>query len=108
MLVGVQAWEAEGTGLLIMERLMNVPPQLSPPLMQAIFDEIQWATEDEPTQVDPELPQLFEQPVAAHQRCFCLLETTAFGGWLSRPTAPCFSALARTSETPSSLSATSS
>jgi hypothetical protein len=46
-----QAWAAEGTALLINERLINSPPQLAPPLVQALFDEIQWATEDEPTQV---------------------------------------------------------
>mmetsp|Transcript_24938 Transcript_24938/g.64261 ORF Transcript_24938/g.64261 Transcript_24938/m.64261 type:complete len:301 (-) Transcript_24938:46-948(-) len=45
-----KAWEAEGTALLLTERLMNTPPQIAPPLMQAIFDEIEWATEDEPTQ----------------------------------------------------------
>jgi hypothetical protein len=49
----MQAWNADGTGLLLSERLLNVPPQLSPPLMQAIFDEIEWAVEDEPTQVLP-------------------------------------------------------
>lgn len=31
------------------ERLINCPPQLAPPLQQALFDEIAWATEDEPT-----------------------------------------------------------
>ncbi|KIY96067.1 putative Protein BCCIP like protein [Monoraphidium neglectum] len=45
-----EAWAAEGTALLINERLINSPPQLAPPLVQALFDEIQWATEDEPTQ----------------------------------------------------------
>lgn len=31
---------------MINERLINCPPQLAPPLVQALFDEIQWATED--------------------------------------------------------------
>ena len=45
----LQAWDASGTGLLVSERLMNCPPQLAPPLQQALFDEVAWATEDEPT-----------------------------------------------------------
>ncbi|DBB08274.1 TPA: hypothetical protein ACH3X3_008448 [Trebouxia sp. C0006] len=32
------------------ERLVNCPPQLAPPLNQALFDEVTWAQEDEPTQ----------------------------------------------------------
>ena len=35
---------------MVSERLINCPPQLSPPLQQALYDEIQWATEDQPTQ----------------------------------------------------------
>ena len=45
----LQAWDASGTGLLVSERLINCPPQLAPPLQQALFDEVAWATEDEPT-----------------------------------------------------------
>ncbi|KAI5311624.1 hypothetical protein L3X38_040797 [Prunus dulcis] len=29
---------------------MNLPPQLLPPLYDALFDEVSWATEDEPTE----------------------------------------------------------
>ena len=47
----MQAWEAEGTALIVSERLLNCPPQLAPPLHQALFEEeIPWATEDEPSQ----------------------------------------------------------
>lgn len=46
-----QAWRQPATGLIINERLINSPPQLAPPLVQALFSEITWATEDEPTQV---------------------------------------------------------
>ncbi|DBA84963.1 TPA: hypothetical protein ACH3X2_005704 [Trebouxia sp. C0005] len=45
-----QAWDDAHTGLLLSERLVNCPPQLAPPLNQALFDEITWAQEDEPTQ----------------------------------------------------------
>ena len=45
--VFAQAWEGSHTGLLINERLVNCPPQLGPPLQQALFEELQWATEDE-------------------------------------------------------------
>ena len=37
-------------GFVVSERVVNCPLELSSPLQQAIFDEIQWATEDEPTQ----------------------------------------------------------
>ena len=47
----MQAWEADGTALVVSERLLNCPPQLAPPLQQALFEEeIPWATEDEPSQ----------------------------------------------------------
>ncbi|WIA22012.1 hypothetical protein OEZ85_004365 [Tetradesmus obliquus] len=46
-----KAWDAPGTGLIINERLVNCPPQLAPPLVQALFDEVGWATEDEPQDV---------------------------------------------------------
>ena len=46
----LQAWEQEGTALVVSERLLNCPPQLVPPLHQALFDEeLPWATEDEPS-----------------------------------------------------------
>lgn len=38
-----------GVALLISERLINCPPCLAVPLQDGIFDEISWATEDEPT-----------------------------------------------------------
>ncbi|BBH08690.1 CDK inhibitor P21 binding protein [Prunus dulcis] len=42
--------EAESVGLLVSQRVMNLPPQLLPPLYDALFDEVSWATEDEPTE----------------------------------------------------------
>lgn len=36
-------------GLLVSERLINIPEELAPPLCKGLFDEILWATEDEPT-----------------------------------------------------------
>lgn len=36
-------------GLLVSERMVNVPLALSEPLSRALFDEVKWATEDEPT-----------------------------------------------------------
>ncbi len=47
----LKAWDDAHTGLLLSERLVNCPPQLAPPLNQALFDEVTWAQEDEPTQV---------------------------------------------------------
>ncbi|KAM7463424.1 hypothetical protein LguiA_031545 [Lonicera macranthoides] len=52
-LVGKQASKV---GLLVSQRMVNLPPQLLPPLYDALFDEISWATEDEPTE---ELRQSF-------------------------------------------------
>lgn len=36
-------------GLIVSERLVNVPIDLVQPLHQGLFDEVAWATEDEPT-----------------------------------------------------------
>ena len=35
-----QAWDGASTGLVVSERLVNCPPQLAPPLVKALFDEI--------------------------------------------------------------------
>lgn len=43
-------WSSSTSALLINERLLNCPPKLGPPLLMALVDEVQWATEDEPTQ----------------------------------------------------------
>lgn len=42
--------QAQRTGLLVSQHVMNFPPQLLPPLYDALFDEVSWATEDEPTE----------------------------------------------------------
>lgn len=42
--------KAEHVGLVVSQRVMNLPPQLLPHLYNALFDEILWATEDEPTE----------------------------------------------------------
>lgn len=36
--------------ILVSQRMVNLPPQLLPSLYDALFDEISWATEDEPTE----------------------------------------------------------
>ncbi|XP_044491983.1 protein BCCIP homolog isoform X2 [Mangifera indica] len=47
LLLGEQAHDV---GLLVSQRVVNLPPQLLPPMYDALFDEVSWATEDEPTQ----------------------------------------------------------
>ncbi|GMI71840.1 hypothetical protein like AT2G44510 [Hibiscus trionum] len=42
--------KAQDVGLLVSQRVVNLPPQLLPHLYDALFDEISWATEDEPTE----------------------------------------------------------
>lgn len=42
--------KSEDVGLLVSQRVTNLPPQLLPPLYGGLFDEISWATEDEPTE----------------------------------------------------------
>ncbi|KAG0460518.1 hypothetical protein HPP92_020815 [Vanilla planifolia] len=37
-------------GLLVSQRFVNCPNELVPPLYDALFDEVSWATEDEPTE----------------------------------------------------------
>lgn len=39
--------QAQNVGLLVSQRVVNLPPQLLPPLYDALFDEVFWATEDE-------------------------------------------------------------
>ncbi|KAK9063680.1 hypothetical protein SSX86_017551 [Deinandra increscens subsp. villosa] len=41
---------AADVGLLVSQYVVNLPPQLLPPLYDGLFDEISWATEDEPTE----------------------------------------------------------
>ncbi|KAM7275278.1 hypothetical protein ACFE04_017144 [Oxalis oulophora] len=41
--------EAHSVGLIVSQRVTNLPPQLLPPFYDGLFDEISWATEDEPT-----------------------------------------------------------
>lgn len=40
------AWAAPATGLLLSERLVNSPPQLAPPLQEALFSEVASAAAD--------------------------------------------------------------
>ncbi|KAJ0259221.1 Protein BCCIP [Hirschfeldia incana] len=42
--------KAKDVGILVSQRVMNLPPQLLPPLYDGLFDEVEWATEDEPTE----------------------------------------------------------
>ena len=42
-----QALGAQGTGLIVSERLINCPPKLAPPLLQFVLDEIGWAAGDD-------------------------------------------------------------
>ncbi|CAI9785457.1 unnamed protein product [Fraxinus pennsylvanica] len=41
---------AGDVGLVVSQRVVNLPPQLLPPLYDSLFDEVSWATEDEPTE----------------------------------------------------------
>lgn len=41
---------SEKVGLILCERVLNFPPLLVPKLLEALFCEIEWAVEDEPTQ----------------------------------------------------------
>lgn len=39
--------QAKAVGLLVSQRVVNLPPQLLPHLYDALFDEVSWAIEDE-------------------------------------------------------------
>ncbi|BBN04628.1 protein BCP1 [Marchantia polymorpha subsp. ruderalis] len=41
--------QAKDVGLIVSERLVNIPIDLVPPLYNSLLDEVMWATEDEPT-----------------------------------------------------------
>jgi len=45
-----EAFTSKGVGFLINERVINIPPETASPLVEGLFDEIGWATEDEPTE----------------------------------------------------------
>lgn len=47
---GKGRFENEKMGLILTERVVNMPPAIVPKLLEAIFCEIEWAIEDEPTQ----------------------------------------------------------
>ncbi|KAG2708391.1 hypothetical protein I3760_05G190700 [Carya illinoinensis] len=49
-LISLLGEQAQYVGLLVSQRVVNLPPQLLPPLYDALFDEVSWATEDEPTE----------------------------------------------------------
>lgn len=63
--------EDAGTGLILNERVVNSPPQIAPPLMQALFDEIGWAVEDQPTKVEKPAPMLiaYQRDADVAARC---------------------------------------
>ncbi|KAF3432158.1 hypothetical protein FNV43_RR26897 [Rhamnella rubrinervis] len=42
--------EAHSVGLLVSHRVINLPPQLLPHIYDGLFNEVSWATEDEPTE----------------------------------------------------------
>ncbi|XP_021909797.1 protein BCCIP homolog [Carica papaya] len=42
--------EGQNVGLLVSQRVLKRPPQVLPPIYDGLFDEISWATEDEPTE----------------------------------------------------------
>ncbi|XVF37883.1 hypothetical protein REPUB_Repub20aG0049300 [Reevesia pubescens] len=42
--------KAHNVGLLVSQCVVNLPPELLPHLYDALFDEVLWATEDEPTE----------------------------------------------------------
>ncbi|XWS35219.1 hypothetical protein CRYUN_Cryun21dG0107300 [Craigia yunnanensis] len=42
--------KAQNVGLLVSQRVLNLLPELLPHLYDALFDEVSWATEDEPTE----------------------------------------------------------
>ncbi|XP_050275443.1 protein BCCIP homolog isoform X2 [Quercus robur] len=47
--------QAQNVGLLVSQRVVNLPPQLLPPLYDALFDEVSWATEDEHKNADQKM-----------------------------------------------------
>ncbi|XP_027188647.1 protein BCCIP homolog [Cicer arietinum] len=42
--------QAHNVGILVSQRVVNLPPQLLPHLYDSLFNEVSWATEDEPTE----------------------------------------------------------
>lgn len=51
---GGKKFESGKMGLILCERVVNLPPQIVPKMLEALFCEIEWAVEDEPTQEERE------------------------------------------------------
>jgi len=66
------------TGVIVSERVANTPPALAPPLAAALFDEVAWATEDEPT---------VEERDAFKVDCYAVWSRAFVGGGGARGTA---------------------
>ncbi|KAI4373207.1 hypothetical protein MLD38_011360 [Melastoma candidum] len=49
-LTSLLAERTKDVGLLVSQHVANLPPQLLPPLYEGLFNEVLWATEDEPTE----------------------------------------------------------
>lgn len=47
---GKGRFEHEKMGLLLCERVVNLPPMVLPKVLEAVFSEVEWAVEDEPTE----------------------------------------------------------
>ena len=58
-----EAFTEKGVGMIINERVINIPQETAPPLVDGLFDEIGWATEDEPTKELRDSVQVQQIPV---------------------------------------------
>lgn len=51
---GGKKFESGKMGLIVCERVVNLPVQIVPKMLEALFCEIEWAIEDEPSEVERE------------------------------------------------------
>lgn len=47
-------FDSEKMGLILCERVVNMPPMIIPKMLEALFCEVEWATEDEPSEGERE------------------------------------------------------
>ncbi|XP_022761804.1 protein BCCIP homolog isoform X3 [Durio zibethinus] len=56
--------KAQNVGLLVSQRVVNLPPELLPHLYDALFDEVSWATEDERKNANQKRPSTTDKDEA--------------------------------------------
>ena len=81
-----QAFDTQGTGLIINERLLNAPPKLGPPLVQFLMQEIKERSEEGESYTGPLTPSPVPTCVRKDVYCVCVCALATHSPKLGPPT----------------------